>query len=32
MCSIFLIKPQRMKTVVSAAKNQLKRVTACSNP
>jgi len=21
-----------MKTVVSAAKNQLKRVTACSNP
>jgi len=27
MCSIFLIKPQRYKTVVFAAKYQLKRVT-----
>ena len=27
MCSIFLIKPQRQRTVVFAAKYQLKRVT-----
>jgi len=31
MCSIFLIKPQRQKTVVLAAKYQLKRVTIAAH-